>query len=251
MKNNISILIIFLASVLACKPVQKTTSRISDREANKIIENLNKYNPEFKYLKAKAKIRFVDNEDEQELSLNLRIVKDSIIWGSVSALLGIEIGRFFINQQGVTLIDKFNKKYSELPFSKLQALLVPEINYNFSEDLILGIPAFMINREMISKKENDQITLNSNDQEFRREVIVDASSGRIKKYSFEHVITLQKILFEYSGRISDKNVILPGRVQINISLPEQSIIFVEFSSIKINEFFSVNANIPKGYSKME
>ncbi len=82
----------------------------------------------------------VSGLSEQNFQLNLRIKKDSIIWG-VAKKLGIEVARFQIDEEKIEVLDRFNKVYyytswiEIIDFFNIKNI---ENEYVFVQNLILG-----------------------------------------------------------------------------------------------------------------
>ena len=98
MNKNIFILIISILSFSSCNLLKKSNtennllnnSSLSEKGLIKKI-NSNNISPEWTSLNAKIKI----NKEGQETTINaqIRIKKDSVIWISIKASLGIEVFR--------------------------------------------------------------------------------------------------------------------------------------------------------------
>ena len=67
---------------------------------------------DYDYLKAKAKFRYNDGKEDLKATANFRIKKDSLIWMSISASLGIEAARVMINKDSMAIMDRLNKQYT-------------------------------------------------------------------------------------------------------------------------------------------
>ncbi len=93
---------------------------------------------DFAYLKAKAKFRYDDGKDDLKATANIRIRKDSLIWMSISATLGIEVARIIISKDSMIIMDRLNKQYAVLDYLKLTEKYNFKIDYDLLQSVLLG-----------------------------------------------------------------------------------------------------------------
>lgn len=88
----------------------------------------------------------VDYEDGtgQQLNLNaqLRMYKDSLIWASITAILGIEGLRAYITKDSVKILDKQNKVYIARSVAYLTEVTALPLDLTSLQDLLIGNPVF-------------------------------------------------------------------------------------------------------------
>lgn len=99
---------------------------------------------DFNTFSARVKMDY-DGEDKKfnDITAFVRIKKDSAIWVSLNAVLGIEAFRVFITPDSVKLLDKLNKTYQSKGFSYLQEITKLPINFSILQDLLLGNTVFL------------------------------------------------------------------------------------------------------------
>ncbi|UOQ53488.1 DUF4292 domain-containing protein [Hymenobacter cellulosivorans] len=93
-------------------------------------------NLDFRYLKAKGKIKVDMPQLQQSANLNLRVRKDSAIWLSVS--LGIEGVRAYITRDSVQVINYLQKEYYAGDYAYLSRLLNVPVTFDRVQALLLG-----------------------------------------------------------------------------------------------------------------
>ena len=84
---------------------------------------------------AKADVTTRQGENTLSFNINMRVKSDSIIWISITPLLGIEVARVMVTPDSVKFIDRINKKYSVTDLEFFNRLF--DINVDF--DIIQGI----------------------------------------------------------------------------------------------------------------
>lgn len=107
---------LFLAvlCIVSCKMTEKVSvhSEIPNITEGRLLKNI--YNNELVYnslYSKKLDVSIDQNGKKNNLKAALKIERDSFIWMSLTAPLGIEIARILLTQDSVKFIDSYNKKY--------------------------------------------------------------------------------------------------------------------------------------------
>ena len=88
------------------------------------------------YSQAQRKDR--NRRENTPVSANLRIRKDSVIWLSISALLGIEVARIQITPDSLKLMNRINKTYWTGDFEDVENTYGIPANYEQLEGVLVG-----------------------------------------------------------------------------------------------------------------
>ena len=93
----------------------------------------------FEWLTAKAEVEYTDREDKPEsFDVNIRIKKDSVIWISVTPLLGIEPVRVLITPDSMKILNRLRKTYMARDLSFLDNILKSHINFEIMQAVLVG-----------------------------------------------------------------------------------------------------------------
>lgn len=146
---NRSVIAIFLLVILAsCSTKKKvaqvviqpeeveTISKADSRKA--IVDKFLLSNLDFTTFSGKAKSKINLGKSSHDVTANIRIEKDKRIWISVTALLGIEIGRVLITPDSVQILNKFQGEYIAKPFSYLYQYASKDLTFSNVQDLLLA-----------------------------------------------------------------------------------------------------------------
>ena len=93
---------------------------------------------DFKYLNTKTKIKYKDADYDLSTTASIRILKDSVIWMSLTPVLGIEAARAMITQDSMVLLNRLQKEYTVYKFQSLSEKYNFNINYDLIQSMILG-----------------------------------------------------------------------------------------------------------------
>jgi len=94
---------------------------------------------DFEWLTAKAEVEYTDRENNPEsFDVNIRIKKDSVIWISVTPLLGIEAVRVLITPDSMKILNRLRKTYMARDLSFLDNILKAHINFEIMQAVLVG-----------------------------------------------------------------------------------------------------------------
>lgn len=98
---------------------------------------------EFRYLNTRSRISIKSRKQNiDNASVTFRVKKDSAIWMSAS-VMGLEVIRGIISTEGVRIMDRINKVYTEAPYRVLAGKLGFPLDYPLLQSFFLAdIPAY-------------------------------------------------------------------------------------------------------------
>ena len=143
----------------------------------------------FNTFSAKVKVNF-EGKDGKKNDFNafIRLQKDSVIWISINALLGIEAFRIVITPDSVKVLNKLEKVAQLRSVSYIKEITKLPFSFKELQDLIIGNPIYFSNNIVSYKKEGSLVSVVS---------IGDA---------FKHLLTLNPSTFEMThSKLDDVN----------------------------------------------
>ncbi|MBB2953609.1 DUF4292 domain-containing protein [Sphingobacterium sp. JUb56] len=139
------VLLVVLASCSTKKKMSKVESKpevvetISKEDSkNAVVQKFLLSNLDFTTFSGKAKSKIDLGKSSYDVTANIRIEKDKKIWISITALLGIEIGRVLITPDSVQILNKFQGEYIAKPFSYLYQYASEDLTFSNVQDLFLA-----------------------------------------------------------------------------------------------------------------
>lgn len=96
----------------------------------------------WEHFSGRIAVDFQDDEQSQSGLINLRMRRDSIIWFSVNAAMGIQVLKGVVTKDSIRYLDLFNKKYYAYGISALGNQLGAEIGLHELQNLFIGNPVF-------------------------------------------------------------------------------------------------------------
>ena len=90
------------------------------------------------WISAKASVDADIVDDSKSFNVTLRLRKDSAIWVSINAILGVEAARVLITKDSLKLIDRIHNKFAIADYEYLADILHIKVDYKTLESLLLG-----------------------------------------------------------------------------------------------------------------
>lgn len=116
----------------------------SARQVREVFRALDSGRIDFRTFSAKVNVDYRDAGGKRyDLNANMRMVKDSAVWISVNAILGIEAMRMLITKDSVKLLNKQEKAYTARSIDYLQEVTALPLNLRTVQDLLIGNPVFV------------------------------------------------------------------------------------------------------------
>jgi hypothetical protein len=134
--------ILFATGVVlsACSGTRKVplTVRPENLSFETVAEKFRSQQLQYRTAAFKAKVD-IKQKKKQSFTANIRIMRDSIIWASLTGSLGVEGMRLLMTRDSIFILDKINKIYYLKPFHFIQEFVPFTLTIGFLQNLIIGI----------------------------------------------------------------------------------------------------------------
>ncbi len=235
--NKSHITLFFLVIILSsCNLFKKSNiknnllneSSLLEKELIKQI-NLTNISPDWTSLNSKIKV----NKEGQEVTINahIRIKRDSVIWISIKAPLGIEIFRTMITSDSIYYMNRMNKNYFIKHISHIREVVKADVSFIKLQEIIFASPNITV---LNSDKENYEIL-----KDIFRVYKMELQEEEDKKVSIRY--SDYKVFSELGG------LYFPEKIFIDIKSEEVFTAEINYTKIKFNKTSSISFKIPKSY----
>jgi Domain of unknown function (DUF4292) len=256
--------VVFL-SLNACHTAEEITNdpqqkRLNEKEAVELL--FSKSQIPFYCFYAKVGVDFTDSARSNSFKATVKMRTDSAFSGTLS--IGPVIGAsYMVTKDSVFFTDKIKNCYFKENLNYLTAIFGTEIEYDFFQSLVLGLPIGLDPDVKYNYKHTrDYYILSSYKRRDLRRVGDDKDDGIFVQYYLNTTtLNLDKVAIqvpsdtvaidiEYTNRVSYDGFMLPEQTYIKIVQPTDSIfINLDFGSVKLNECKEIDINIPDSYVK--
>ena len=204
--------------------------KIDDAELKLATEDLN-----FNYLKAKSKIVWKTQQNQDTYTVDIRMKKDSLIWVNISQT-GITGATGLFSKSKVQFYQKINGEYFNLTYDSVSVLMGFKVDYLILQSLIVGNQPYKKNNSRVIR-ENENIILKQQEGRINIDNMV-GPNRKLKKLLVNDVPTSNKMTMDFEEFTMLNQVLFPFSSQINLD-------------VKDKDNKSVNTLITIKYSKVE
>lgn len=261
-------LILLIAVVLfaSCRSTRQIQTAISKRDSSSIVllnaahvdslnvaksflRKLDSTSIDYTTFNAKLKVEYTGGDGKgRDVNATIRMIKDSAIWVSANAILGIEAMRVLVTKDSVKLLDKLNKIYTARSIDYLQEVTSLPLNLNSLQELIIGNAVFVDSNVVSYSRGNNQVSFLSIGPWFKNLVTMNADNqlvhSKLDDVNMARSRTAELLYADFDNAYGFafpklRRIIVAEKTRLDISL--------EFKSYEFNQPVSFPFSIPKNY----
>ena len=233
--------------------VQIKTNADSLNLINSTKDILQKNYIDFKTFSAKIKLEIEDSKGRKpDLLANIRMIKDSAIWISISAsILNIEVFRALITKDSVILLNKQEKEVQYRSISYLQEITEIPFDFKTLQNLLVGNPIFYNDNNITVRKFEDFLLVSSKNNEFKNLLTISTVDNTLKHSKLDDLnFTRNRTAdFTYDSYENNNGFKFSTYRQIIASEKNKLDVRMNIKQFEFNKELSVNLSVPKNYKK--
>lgn len=131
--------------------VPETSKGDTSHVVRSVLANLNMNRIDFRTFSAKLNVDYQGGDGKKyDVNANIKMYRDSAIWISVNAILGIEAMRVLITKDSVKLLNKLNKTYTARSVDYLQEVTALPLSLSTLQNLVIGNAVFFDSSSVVS-----------------------------------------------------------------------------------------------------
>lgn len=271
MKHTIRflILIIVVGSLVSCRSTKRIQTAMSKKDTTaitvtskpdskrdsmrfikQVYENVQKNNIDFNTFSAKVKVNFEGNDGKKsDFNAFIRMKKDSILWISINAALGIEAFRVIVTPDSVKVLNKLDKVVQLRSVGYLQEVAKIPLSFTELQNLIVGNAPYLDSNIVSFINEESTISLLSVGQLFKHFLTVSKSDNRLQHSKLDDVDNIRARTCDITyGDYENKNgVVFSAFRKITVSEKSKLDIEMQYKQFDFNEELNFPFSIPKNY----
>lgn len=241
-------------TVAVVTPVEKLpTHEDTMRMVEEVLSNVQKKYIDFKTFSAKIKVEYSNNKGKQPgFVANIRMLKDSVIWISLSNDIGIEGIRVLIANDSIKVLDKLANTFQVRPMSHIQELSQIPFSFADLQNLLVGNPIFF-NKDSITSYNNNTngYLLLSIAPLFKNLLSVSTDYNITKSKLDDNDPTLNRTCdLIYNNYENKTGVNFSTQRQITISQQNKLDVELRFKDYKFNEELTYPFSVPKKFKRI-
>lgn len=248
------IFIVFLVLTISCKSSKTSSATITSLSAKKIIKRNNEVKFDKESLKANLSIKYSGKAELPNLKASLRIVKDSIIWISVSKF-SIPLAKVIITQNQVQFYEKLSKTYFIGDFKLIREWIGVELDFSKVQNLFLGEPLLNLNKDKyeVDIQENEYILEPKKENPIYDILFwIDPGNFKLSREELKNPNKEQSLSIEYKDYINLENSLFPKGFLVRADDGEnETKIEINYRNVVFNTTLRFPFKIPNGYKEIE
>jgi len=247
-----------IGTAIAKKDTLQRTVGITDAAKDSVVfikntlQQINANYIDFTSFSAKVNIDYKDDADKKyDVNAVVRMYKDSAVWLSANAVLGIEALRVLITKDSVKLLNKLDKTYSARSMDYLQEVTSLPLDLKIVQDLLISNPIYLDSNVIAYSSSENDVSLLSISKWFRNLLTVNLKDKSLQrsKLNDADIVRNRTAELSYSDYETKKNVSFPTKRRISISEKKKLDIKLEFKQFTFNEDVSFPFSVPKNYKR--
>lgn len=185
------------------------------------------------------------------VNANIKMYRDSAIWVSANAILGIEAMRVLVTKDSVKLLNKLEKVYTARSIGYLQEVTSLPLNLYTLQDMIVGNPVYLDSNIVRYSAGNGVISLMSLGEFFRNLLLLHETDKRIIQSKLDDTNPLHSRTADlwYSDYETKKGPLFATRREIAVSGKGRLEIKLDYKNYAFDEPVEFPFSIPKNYQR--
>lgn len=266
--NKFILLLLSISLLLgACRTTQKINKAIEPKELTPVAVNKDaedsirrikanfqsfvSHQIDFKTFNAKIKVESVGGDGKvPDLTVVLKMVKDSAIWLSLSAtILNVEVYRVLITTDSVILLNKQDKEVQYRSIGYLQEVTQIPFDFKTLQNLIIGNPIFISDSIVSYRQQNNNVLMATVDSYFKNLLTLSNDHSTLLHSKLDDIDILRNrtAVITYDGYENTTGIQFSTNREIAASEKNKLNIRLNFKQYEFNKELSISFNVPKNY----
>ncbi|NVO18614.1 MAG: DUF4292 domain-containing protein [Bacteroidetes bacterium] len=269
MKQFIPLILIILLFTGCTSSRKAFREPLKEQGAEFLINKLKNNEIKFKTLSAKFSATYSRNKKKTTISGQLRILNDSIIWISITPMLGIEMARFMLTPDSIKYLNRINSTYMLKDFKYINQLLNKTLDFDMAQAFLTGNDFSLYeNNSFRASVDNTAYKLStSNRHKLKRfvrrseeEISIPLQDIWLDPLQFKIIKVIlkeaerdsRKFTADYAEFVTVSDQQIPASIDYHIETDKDKIrIKIEFSKIQMDNEISFPFSVPDSYTGIE
>jgi hypothetical protein len=205
---------------------------------------------DFTTFSARITVDYRDASGKKDnVTVHLKMYKDSAVWISVTGLFGFEGLRAFITTDSVRIINKLQKTYTVRSVGYLQEVTALPLDLRSLQDLMIGNTVFFGSNIVSYSRGDIAVSLLHIGDFFKNLLTVDAGSGQLQSSKLDDLNEFRNrtCYLTYRGYENKKRQHFSTRREITVTEKETLNIDMDFKQYEFNQPVNFPFPMPGNY----
>ena len=240
--------ILIICSLSACIG-PKSLINSSSKSVSHILKNTQEKAAEVNWFTAQLKGQVQLNDKTYPITAQLRMRQDSVIWISVSAILGFEAARIHLTPDSVKLINRLNSTYFIGDVKGLTKLYNLHLSFYEIQNILLGRHTFSNSYAFQLLPSEQDYLLFADSDTANYTLRLNSEFLPLEINSVQHDSISFKL--SYSSFVAVQEEWLPQNTDLQVLTPNNDLNFTySYSNMLVNRPKKIKLSIPSSYAPM-
>jgi hypothetical protein len=215
-----------------------------------VLKTIEQKRIQYNTFNAKIKVEFYGQEENENFTVYLSIIKDSVIYAQLKGALGIVGMQAKITKDSVIIVRKYGEKYiQKRSISYLQELTKIPFDYNTVQDILVGNPIFINNNIVTYKITNENLLVFLLGNQFKNLLTIDNQTKQVLHSKLDDIDILKNRTCDitYSNYVQQNNVSFSTYRSISVSEKSKLDVNMDFKDYSFNEPLKYVFTLPKNF----
>ena len=261
---------ILCVGLFSCRSTKKIQTAISKKDTSQVVmTNDNKFDSasfiknvttrvdqnyiDFNTFSGKVKVDYRGSDGKSyDFNAFLRMRKDSVIWVSINAALGIEAFRILITPDSVKVLNKLDKEAQFRSLNYLQEVTQLPIDFHTLQDILIGNPVYFDRNNIVSVKlEENAISLTSIGNLFKNFITISNGDYLVlnSKLDDRDGARSRTAVLVYDDYETKGNIKFSTKRKISVAEKSTLAVTLDYKQFDFNENLNYPFSVPKNYKR--
>lgn len=253
MWNKLILVLAVVVFVLGCKSKKEIAKAVkpekTESSKNEVLMAVRENQLDFTTLSMKAKADLSIDNRKHDVSMNIRMKKDEVIWVSVTVIAGIEVARAMITPDSIKILNRMESTYVKKPFSYLYQYANEQLSFRTLQTLLVGNsdPAFISDNTDVSIQKDNQVLSGMIDGLAYSLALNE--NNKIVQTSLKDHDARQQLTAEYGSFYTVGGQTVPYTITIKSAAGDNRVnISLNYSQVTVDEQLDFPFSIPKRFT---
>ncbi len=261
--------IIILSFLASCRSTKKISTAIAKRDTatvvtttsakrdsatfiTGVVQQINANRLSFTSFSGKLNVDYRSGDGKNyDVNATIRMYKDSAIWLSANAVLGIEAIRVLVTKDSVKLMNKLEKTFTARSIDYLQEVTQLPLDLTILQDLLIGNPVYLDSNIVGYSRSGNAVSITSVGRWFKNLLTVSEDKKELQRSKLDDADKTRSRTAEltYAGYENGKGVPFATRRTIAIAEQKKLDIKLDYKNYEFNNEVSFPFSVPKNFKR--
>ncbi len=240
---------------------------LKEEGASYLIDKMQENESHFQTYSAKGVATLLADGKSNEIKLNIRIQRDSVIWVSISVGMGLEAARVVLTNDSVLYINRIEKTFFAGNYSFINQMINSRVDFDIVQAILTGndfkwydyqelkatVDHLQYQLESAHRRKLKRYTRqNEAEQIIYQSLWLNPQNFKIERLKIKEIGNdNKKIEAEYGNFKAIEGQLIPFQYNIVLSAKEDVVVDAALIKATINEAVTFPFNIPSNYTEIK